>query len=91
MRLIVKMHNYLIKWLSEIKKKIEKGVPHMVTHRRRCLNYSKAYSVPTERLLLAWSQNEHITYYIHIPYTITEISIDPPYNSADLLPENKHN
>ena len=38
----------------------------MVTHRRRCLNYSKAYSVATERLLLAWSQNKHITYYKHI-------------------------
>ena len=37
-----KMHKHLIKWLSEIikkKKRKEKGVPHMLAPRRRCLCY----------------------------------------------------
>ena len=37
-----KGHKHLIQWLSDIIKK-EKGVPHMLAPRRRCLNYSKVY------------------------------------------------
>ena len=35
------MHKCLIKWLSEIIDK-DKGVPHMLAPRRRCLDYSKS-------------------------------------------------
>ena len=41
--------------------------------------------------LLAWNQNKHITYCMHISYTGLEITIDLPYNSIGLLPENKQN
>ena len=57
------MHKHLIKWLSEIIKKKE-GVPHMLAPRRCCLDHSKVYSDVTERWLLAWNQNKHITYYM---------------------------
>ena len=33
-----KLHEHLIKWLSDIIKK-EKGVPYMLAPRRRCLDY----------------------------------------------------
>ena len=38
-------------------------MPHMLAPRRRCLDYSKVYFDVTERFLLAWDQNKHITYY----------------------------
>ena len=57
------MHKHLIKWLSENRKK-EKGLPHMLVHRRRFLDYSKVYSDVTERWLLAWNQSRNIRYYI---------------------------
>ena len=63
----------------------------MLAPRIHCLDYSKVYSDLTERCLLAWNQNKHITYYIHISYANSEISIDLLYNSTDLLPANKHN
>ena len=31
---------------------------------RHCLHYGKVYWDVTTRLLLAWNQNKHITYYI---------------------------
>ena len=31
---------------------------------RRCLHYLKGYCDVTKRLLLAWNQNKHVTYYI---------------------------
>ena len=63
----------------------------MLAPRRRCLDYSKVYSDVTERWLSAWNQNKRITYSVNISYTSSEISIDLPYNSTDLLPANKHN
>ena len=36
----------------------------MLAPRRRCLDYSKVYCDDTERWLLPWNQNKHITYYI---------------------------
>ena len=38
----------------------------MLAPRRGCLDYSKFYYDVTERWLLAWNQNKHITY-IHSP------------------------
>ena len=59
------MHRHLIKYLSEIiKKRKEKGVPHMLAHRRCYLDYSKVHRDVTERWLLAWNQKIPITYYI---------------------------
>ena len=71
------MHGYMTKWLSEIiKKKTEKGVPHILAPRRCCLGYLRVCRDVRKRWLLAWNQNRHITYYIfHIPYTNSEISI----------------
>ena len=43
--------------------KKEKGVPHMLAPRRRCLDCWKVYSDVTERLLLAWNKKK-IIYYI---------------------------
>ena len=43
------------------------------------------------RWLLAWNQNKHVTYCMHISYTGLEITIDLSYDSIGLLPENKHN
>ena len=63
----------------------------MVTPRTRCLDYWKFYSDITERRLLAWNQNKHYILYIYISFVNSEISIDLPYNSTDLLPGNKHN
>ena len=63
----------------------------MLTFRRCCIDYSKVYSDVTERWLLAWNQNKHITYYIYISYTNFKILIDILYISTDLLPANKHN
>ena len=58
------MHKNLIKWLSEVlKKKKEKGVPHMNIYLGGSLEYSKVYNDVTERCLLGWNQNKHITYY----------------------------
>ena len=37
---------------------------NVVAPRRRCLDYSKAYSDVTEKWLLEWNQNKQITYYI---------------------------
>ena len=57
-------------------KKIERGVPHMLAFRRRCLRYSKVYCDVRKSLLLAWNQNRHIMYYkFYIPYTNSKISI----------------
>ena len=39
-------------------------MPHMLTPRRRCLDYSNVHSDVTERWALAQNQNKHITYYI---------------------------
>ena len=36
----------------------------MLAPKRRCLDYSNVYCDVTERWLLAWNQNKHITYYI---------------------------
>ena len=83
------MHRHLLKWLSEIIKNKEKGVPHILASRRRCLDYSKAYSDVRERLLLAWNQIKN--YILHISYTNFKFNIDLPYNSIDLGPANKHN
>ena len=71
------MHEHLIKWLSDIiKKKTERGVPHMLAPRRGCLDYSNVYCDVRKRCFLTWNQNRHITYYIlHIQYTNSEISI----------------
>ena len=67
----------------------------MLAARRRYLHYSKVYSDVTKRGLLVWKQNKQITYYIYIYiyilYSNSKFSIDLPYNSADLLPANKHN
>ena len=64
------MHEHLIKWLSDIVKKIERGVPHKLAPRRGCLDYSKVYCDVRKRWFLAWNQNRYITYYIlHIQYT----------------------
>ena len=67
----------------------------MLAARRRYLHYSKVYSDFRKRGLLAWKQNKQITYYIYIYiyilYSNSKFSIDLPYNSADLLPANKHN
>ena len=43
------VHEQLIKRLSEIIKKKEKGVPHMLASRRRCLDYLKVYMNVMER------------------------------------------
>ena len=70
------MHGHIIKWSSEIIKKTERGVPHILAPRRCCLGYLKVYRDVRKSWLLAWNQNRHITYYIlHIPYTNSEISI----------------
>ena len=72
------MYERLIKWLSHImKKKTERGVPHMLALRRGCQNYySKVDCNVTKRCFLAWNQNRHITYYVlHIQYTNSEINI----------------
>ena len=63
----------------------------MLAHRRRCIDYSEVYSDITERWLLKLNQNIHITYYIHISYTNSEISTDLSYNSTNFLRANKHN
>ena len=57
------MHVHITKWLSEIIKK-ERGVQQMLVPRRHCLDYSKVHFDVTERWLLGWHQNKHITYYI---------------------------
>ena len=67
------MHEHLIKWLSDIIKKTERGVPHMLAPRRGCLDYSKVYCDVRKRWFLAWNQNRH--YILHIQYTNSEISI----------------
>ena len=36
----------------------------MLAPRRSCLDYSNVYCDVTERWLLAWNQNNYITYYI---------------------------
>ena len=59
-----------------LKKKTERGVPHMPAPRRGCLDYSKVYYDVRQGWFLAWKQNQHITYYIfHIQDTNSEISI----------------
>ena len=58
------VHKHLVKWLSEIIKKKENEVPHMLAPKRRHLHYSKIYCDVAERWLLAWNQNKHITYFI---------------------------
>ena len=74
------MHEHLIKWLSDIVKKIERGVPHKLAPRRGCLDYSKVYCDVRKRWFLAWKQNRYITYYIfHIQNTNSEISIGHLY------------
>ena len=65
------MHKHLIKWLSKIKR--EKGVPHMLAPRRRCLYYPKVYSDVTKTWFLELNQNEQITYYIF--YTLIPNSV----------------
>ena len=67
------MHEHLIKWLSDIIKKTERGVPHMLAPRRGCLDYSKVYCDVRKRWFLAWNQNRH--YILHIQYINSEISI----------------
>ena len=39
---------------------MEKGVPHMLASRRRCLDYSEVDSDVTERWLFAWNQSKQI-------------------------------
>ena len=39
----------------------EKGLPHRLASRKRCLDYSKVYSDVTDRWLLEWNQNKEIT------------------------------
>ena len=68
------MHVYLIKWLSEIIKKRERSA-HMLPPRRRCLDYSKIYCDVTERWLLVWNQNKHITYYIFLKLIPKSVSV----------------
>ena len=36
-------------------------------------------------------ESKQTNYILHILYTNSKFSIDLPYNSADLLPGNKHN
>ena len=55
------MHAHSIKWLNEIIKK-ERGKAYMLAPKRRCLDYLKVYCEVTERWLLAWNQNKHVTY-----------------------------
>ena len=70
------MHEHLIKWLSEIIKKRERGVPRILAPSIRFLGYSKVYCDVRKRWLLAWNQNRLITFYIfHIQYTNSKISI----------------
>ena len=72
-----KVHEHLIKWVSEIiKKRTERGCHIYAAPRRGCLGYSKFYCGVRKRWFVAWNQNRHITYYIfHIQYTNSEISI----------------
>ena len=83
------MHEHLIKWLSEKKKKIERGVPHKLAPRRGCLDYSKVYCDVRKRWFLTWNQNSHITitysiFSILIPksvlvfFTLARTSLDDP-------------
>ena len=44
--------------------KKEREMPHKLALRRRYFDYSKVYCDVTERWLLAWNQNKHVTYYI---------------------------
>ena len=46
------MRKHLIKWLTEIIEKKEKGVQNMLASRRRCLDYSEVFNEVRERLLL---------------------------------------
>ena len=79
------MHEHLIKWLSDIIKNSERGVPDMLAPRRGCLDYSKVYCDVRKRWFLAWNQNRHITYYIfsilipksvYVFFTFAPISFD---------------
>ena len=83
------MRKHLIKWLTEIIEKKEKGVQNMLASRRRCLDYSEVFNEVRERLLLGWNQNKN--YILRIFYTNSKFNIDLPYSSTDLLPANKHN
>ena len=74
------MHQYLIKWLRDIKKKTDRGVPHRLAPRRSYLDYLKVYCDVRKRWFLAWNQKRYIAYCIfHIQYTNSEISIDLLY------------
>ena len=53
------MYKHLIKWLSKIIKKRERGVSEVP---RR--SYLEVYCDVRESWLLAWNQNKHILYYI---------------------------
>ena len=55
------MHEHLIKWLSEIRKKTEREVPYMLALREGFLVIQSFIVMPEKRLFLAWNQNRHIT------------------------------
>ena len=61
----------------------------MLAPRRNCLAYSKCDSDVTERWFFACNQKKN--YILHTLYIDSKFSIDPPYNTKDLLPANKHN
>ena len=76
------MHEHLIKWLSEIIKKTERGVPLMLAPRRHCPGHSKVYCDIRKRWLLPWNQ----TYYVlHISYSIYYFR-NQYWSSLHLLP-----
>ena len=80
------MHERLIKLLSGIIKRTERGLSHMLAPRRGCLGYSKVYYDVRKRWLLAWKENRHITYDIfHIENTNSEIRIGHLYIRPRIL------
>ena len=64
------MHGYMTKWLSEIiKKKTEKGVPHILAPRRCCLGYLKVCR-DVRKKVVAGMESKQTYYVLHIPYSI---------------------
>ena len=63
------MHEHLIKWLSEIRKKTERGVPYMLAPKRRFLGYSKFYC-DVRKKIVPGMESKQTYYVINIPYSI---------------------